>query len=788
MVTPGSGEGVSEKDPRAPRRHPYLTSFRLLLTFLHEQTGTPPSKLQLEDLDPARISAFLSHLERARQQRPDPQRQADSDPLVLSLRGVESPGVLRADREGPLDPREALPATDSPVATRRRTAHRSLRALSTRAERCLVSLRLRALRLLGAGRNYGVDFTVDGAASPLSVIAGEISTGKTSVLEFIDYCLGSSRHPRHLEIQRRVRSTLLEVDIDGEIAVIERPTFSTEQFATVHRCGLDQIAEAHTTERRPLAPPGDPNSLSSFLLAATGLHGIQVKEAPTQPRSGVDPLSFRDLMPLSFLTNQRMDNKNLLLESQFMRNLKLVQVIEILFGVYDDQLAAMSDQLDRLEHERTDLAAEITSLETFLAENGVSGRLELDARSAALKQRLEDARTRLDALNARMQAETAYAADARAEYGRLRRRSGESAARVRDRETLLRRLLPLRGQYAEDERKLVFFREAERLFDPLRVRICPACMQELPSPVEIEAGGTCSLCHQHIPVAPEPVDIAAERTAVRARLRSIDRYIEEVEKQFAEASAAYQHDIRDETAAQRRLDSQVGKDLSPFLAERDELMRARAAIESDEREVAQQVRWRDGLDRRHADAGRLDQQIIELRERIAGIRSRRPDRAAVLLDLTERFAELLAAFAFPKLDEPEPPYLNDKFVPYVRGNRYTDIGSTGALTLISLAWELAIFERSIEQGNPHPGFLMIDSPQKNLKPETGGAAGDEFVDGAIPRRVWEHIVGWTAGTGSSAQIIVVDNLPPDIADDHVVVRFSGQANDPPYGLIEDETG
>jgi hypothetical protein len=28
--------------------------------------------------------------------------------------------------------------------------------------------------------------------------------------------------------------------------------------------------------------------------------------------------------------------------------------------------------------------------------------------------------------------------------------------------------------------------------------------------------------------------------------------------------------------------------------------------------------------------------------------------------------------------EPEPPVLNNKFVPYVRGNRYTEIGSTGA--------------------------------------------------------------------------------------------------------------
>lgn len=44
----------------------YRDSFRLLLEFLHEQTGTPPAKLQLEDLDPARIAAFLSHLESER--------------------------------------------------------------------------------------------------------------------------------------------------------------------------------------------------------------------------------------------------------------------------------------------------------------------------------------------------------------------------------------------------------------------------------------------------------------------------------------------------------------------------------------------------------------------------------------------------------------------------------------------------------------------------------------------------------------------------------------------------
>jgi site-specific recombinase XerD len=41
----------------------YRDTFRLLLGFLHRQTGTPPSKLQIEDLDAPMIVAFLDHLE-----------------------------------------------------------------------------------------------------------------------------------------------------------------------------------------------------------------------------------------------------------------------------------------------------------------------------------------------------------------------------------------------------------------------------------------------------------------------------------------------------------------------------------------------------------------------------------------------------------------------------------------------------------------------------------------------------------------------------------------------------
>jgi len=44
----------------------YRDSFRLLLEFVHRQTGMAPSKLTLEDLDAATITAFLSYLEKER--------------------------------------------------------------------------------------------------------------------------------------------------------------------------------------------------------------------------------------------------------------------------------------------------------------------------------------------------------------------------------------------------------------------------------------------------------------------------------------------------------------------------------------------------------------------------------------------------------------------------------------------------------------------------------------------------------------------------------------------------
>lgn len=646
---------------------------------------------------------------------------------------------------------------------------------------------LRRLRLVGLTQDYQVDFCDDrGGAKPLSIIAGEISTGKTAVLEFIDYCLGKSRHPSYIEIERQARSAQLEVSLSGEICVIERPLFTSESVAWIHRCPLSELDEPHATSKVPLGPAGDRESLNWRLLANAGLEGVILKEAPTQAASDTDPLSFRDAMWLAFLEGDRMlARHNLLFESaDFMKRLKLRQLIEVTFGVHNQELASIGERIRLVERERDAQRAEIESLATFLREQNVAGRLDVQMAIAELSEQIKPLESMLEGVDQQMRAASDFADAVRSRYGTLRREAGLAATRIRDRETLLKRLLPLRAQYAEDERKLVFYSEARQLFDPLHVTVCPSCLQRLEEDPEI-MDGRCTLCNSEIETGGEEIDVEAERAAIRARLRTINRYIEEVEGELARDQEAYERVSAEESEAQAQIDNDTSEQLAPFVAQRDELVRQIAALTAESKDLERQLGWLEGVERRSRELETLQSRITELREEQRGLEENRPSRDAVVADLSARFEELLRAFGFPKIDDPEGPFLDSDFIPHVRGSRYDEIGTRGGITLVALAWQLAIFERAIELERPHPGFLMIDSPQTNLKPPDGSE--DEFSTQEIGNRLWHHIASWTRGAGRGAQVVVVDHSPPVEVEESIVVTFSGRTDQPPYGLIANET-
>lgn len=217
---------------------------------------------------------------------------------------------------------------------------------------------------------------------------------------------------------------------------------------------------------------------------------------------------------------------------------------------------------------------------------------------------------------------------------------------------------------------------------------------------------------------------------------------------------------------------------APFLALRNQVMRDYSEVQAEVARAEVGVRLWGRVDEATRQRDSRQAAVTRLRREQKRL-SARPDRNEVKRALSQRFKEVLTDFGYPKLKG--DAWLDDKLIPHVRGALYTK-ASSGGLVLISIAWAMAIWEISWEREALLPGLLVIDSPQKNLG-HSAGPDDRDFADAQLVDNVYNHALAWLAGNGRGAQLIFVDNSPPQQID--TIVRYSGRRDVDPFGLIDD---
>jgi hypothetical protein len=706
-------------------------------------------------------------------------------------------------------------------------------------------IRIRQLRLsgaTGASRSYGARFdTDDGGVRPLSVIAGPSQTGKTSIADFIRYCLGDDEHPQHPEVIAYVRAALLETVLAERVTTIERAaTGPASTFASVWQAPISELADA-TELRMPTEPSSAPDGLSQFVLTACGLDNVELPEAPSKQESATQTLSVRDLFHVMWLPNHRLDGKNLVFEnSHFMVTQKFRQTIDVMFDVHDAAGADLAARIKSATDAAREAAHSAQSLQAIVAEEHPLGPLVLETDQQTVQREVRALTTELQTLDAQVNAQQGHVTGLRQALTQTQERLSAATVRRRNRESLLERLASLRGQYADDKRKLAFLRQAEQLFDPLHVTVCPACLSRLSaSPAIVD--GHCGMCghtvtgtdgaplslgaatapdrstddqtsldedpstngaspvlgteHGRIagaaqrPPGGHPSNSSAEgqdrapTVVLEAELRAVTKRLDELTEYWTRLDDDLRRLRADESAAAQQAEeaavamNRAATLPAPYLAARDavagRLTEARLRLQTIESGLRLWARVRAAEENAARLAGHASQLRAERRAAAA-----RPDRAAIVRKLSNRFGQVLADIGYPKLSE---PYLNNDLMPSVRGLPYT-AASSGGLTLISLAWYVSLWEVAFEEGARAPGLLIIDSPQKNL----GQRAEDpDFADARLVENFYRHVKTWLAGPGDGAQLIVIDNSPPDLVAGDVVVRYTRSARVAPYGLVED---
>lgn len=610
-------------------------------------------------------------------------------------------------------------------------------------------LRLAELRVIGKDRPDASLLFRDG----LNVISGPSNTGKSYVLQCIDFMLGGKVQPKTQDIKegKGYETSFLTIrSMAGEPITLRR-SLSGGAFRCYRGQALpipggeegEVLGEQHESDVM--------ETISGLLLSLCGLWGKRVlknKDGETQS------LSFRNLAPLCLVSEDRIfvstspirvSNNNMLatFESSVVRLLLTGRDDSGVIGkkVAAIKTAEVDAQMSLIEKWIVQAEQDLSSVTSDTA--GVEGQIRradsaIDDLSQALATQREELR----------------------EQQESRRLTSDQLVKAESRAMTLAELLSrfdlLRRHYESDLARLTAIREANQLFFQVSSRDCPLCgatgngkpFRGAVSQTQIEEACTQEIQKIRVLLA----DLAAtsrQLTEERQQLRS----------QTVNLQNAFEH-------ANQRIESVLVPWAKTSKREVQELLTVRQSLERASQIISQLASYR-----RQKDA-----LLAERPKRVGRVDLPSELRTSEAEGLCQEVEGLLAAWGYPDKGRVTFSEKDQDLVIAGRGRRSP---GKGYRALTYAAFTIGLLKFCRKNNLPHPGFVVIDSPLVTFREPD---EGDEKIGDDVKRMFYESL----AETPAEEQVIIIENEDPPAAlgDKINYIHFTKSRGHGRHGFFE----
>jgi hypothetical protein len=307
------------------------------------------------------------------------------------------------------------------------------------------------------------------AFSPgLNVICGASETGKSFVVESIDFMLGQQNPVRDIPERDRYDRARLVIESAGWPPLTLDRSIEGGHFRAYEEVVTDGAPTTEPKNLRWQHSAARQDTLSFALLGRAGLTSKVVRKSTTDTRS----LSFRDLVRLCVVTEEEIQRRGSpLLSGQFTTATAEYAAFKLLLtGTDDSALVSVKETTGRRDQEtgKIELLNQmIEELQVDLDEEGAD-EAELNAQLERLEGSIKDQNAALTgvqkALDSLLERRGAAASE-------LRNRR----ARVVEIEELVGRFSLLDSHYETDLNRLKAIHESGSLFVHLEQKPCPLC-------------------------------------------------------------------------------------------------------------------------------------------------------------------------------------------------------------------------------------------------------------------------------------------------------------------------
>ncbi|HCK0544986.1 TPA: AAA family ATPase [Pseudomonas aeruginosa] len=587
----------------------------------------------------------------------------------------------------------------------------------------------------------------------LNVIYGASNTGKSFIVEAIDFMLGGK--PPLRDIPERVGYDLILLGIetlDGKSFTLWRSMdgggfrLYEDLYETPPAIDISykQLDEKHS-ERN------DAN-LSSFLLGLCGLGGKRVRR---NSRNETNSLSFRNIARLMIVNETEITQQSSpLFDGNPTANTPNLATFKLLLTGTDDSALVASN---KSEPEALSREAQLQLLDQLL--DDYRDRLkELTKSPKELEEQLEKIDTSLRQQAAQVNTTEADFQEAAGKRRELRKRLEESRERRAEVGAMLARFSLLDKHYASDIERLRAIEEGGTLFNVLGSGHCPLCGA---APAHHSTDAECNGDIDSVVQAArkEIAKIEVLRAELAATVRSLeregtnfDRRMPTVVRELESISEAVEELIAPRLSTLR-------KSYSDFADKRAEVREALALYATVQ-----------DMERRRADLekGADDDKTGALAN------------ADIPTTVTHSFAKtvegILTGWHFPESGD---VYFDSKTRDLVIAGKSRSAFGKGLRAITHAAFTLGLLAFCRARQTPHTGFVVLDSPLLAYREPDG--TEDDLTGTDLQEQFYAYLEAVPVDT----QVIVVENTdPPDaIRKREQSLMFGKNPHHGRYGLF-----
>ncbi|MDM5076630.1 hypothetical protein OB931_09605 [Aeromonas media] len=654
------------------------------------------------------------------------------------------------------------------------------------------SILINQLVVIGVRKNYSVNFH-----EGVNIIYGDSATGKSSILNLIDYLFGAKTFSLYPEIESSGRYCLLDVTLNSQRYTIKRELFDASIPIEVYPCAVDLIEQYAAKKYNPSFSSNsqydDMEFYSEFLFTALGYNNVKIKESPTKDDSRLARLSFRDLFKFCYVDQDDLGSKKFLQPENYALQTKNAEVFKYIFNALDSQISDVQQNIATRTQRKNELDKKFKSVSEFLRESDFGSMSTLDSLVDNVDQNILEIEKQILNLNTRLTSDNDLYRALHSTINQIALDKRSLIQRQQENQTKVERFTRLKNDYLIDITKFRASVSARKSIGdiPEEITLCPICDNNI----------NVGLAAQRFDMASTD-KINYEINALNRRVKNSELMINEAKRQWEIDQTKLKDLSEAEIEARVLLDKQTTELSTPYLAERDTFVSKLGELKQHRKELFNRLKIRNQHNSLTTTIKSLEISLKELNDKLIILKASAPSMEDVFSTLSDHLKEYLL---YVKIKNPTGiSYSKGKYLPKVRNVEYSNITSGGLRTIVGIGYLCSLMKEALNSDLSYPSFLMIDTVGKYLgktqkgKSNIDGTSEEDDVREAVSdpekyKNIYEYIINLSNDyfqEDRMCQFILVDNDVPDhILDklsNFVVAHFSSERVDGlPVGFIDD---